>query len=589
MGEHKEELGFRNAMKKELESITGTSAIVEAEGACDPPVVSDVAKMHGVLKGEIPEKGAFFVALVNHIYSLRYTTGKKNKKEKKTHTILCDQLIFDEDGDHDIANGTVVDKLTVKNGVVHIEALTRAARRRIKEERSVEQYRISVRNNMIKTVETMISNADKGPSGFWADDYEGCGNPKIFPEFERGLEHGDYIYKEYTCCPWDTAILYGSKEGICGGCYHHCGIYDAKYLTTEMIRDVLSRFLENLQSDMYEKSKPISPLLTQEEKEYVELAKEKEKEENECKYEQERADRLARVAPLIEKYPEDQELARVLADYYGTKAYVLAGCGVMVFDEAEIAKIVGAGKMSYDEFLELQWKSMSTWRGGFEKVYFCDGWASYNGKIQNKTKDKVCFNRIYIKGFYCDGNGFEGREEHVWMDAAGFEKYHVGDCLSFSADIYRYVKTKHGKLLDFGLCNPSNIEQIEEYHIPSDDDLLKQWIDKMICDHLCMYHDHCYKDMCIANDAWRNETRQIMYSMSGNFKLFEEKQLPSDENLLKQEIDRTICNDMCTYHDQCDNNKCNDKIICVNSEWRDVTRQVLYNIAKRKEVKEDYE
>lgn len=60
MDEHKEELGvrntmskeeldFRNAMKTELESITGTSAVVEAEGACDPPVVSDVAKMHGIL------------------------------------------------------------------------------------------------------------------------------------------------------------------------------------------------------------------------------------------------------------------------------------------------------------------------------------------------------------------------------------------------------------------------------------------------------------------------------------------------------------------------------------------------------------
>lgn len=72
MGEHKEELGFRNAMKKELESITGTSAIVEAEGACDPPVVSDVAKMHGVLKGEIPEKGAFFGISQSYILTSIY-------------------------------------------------------------------------------------------------------------------------------------------------------------------------------------------------------------------------------------------------------------------------------------------------------------------------------------------------------------------------------------------------------------------------------------------------------------------------------------------------------------------------------------
>lgn len=37
---------------------------------------------------------------------------------------------------------------------------------------------------------------------------------------------------------------------------------------------------------------------------------------------------------------------------------------------------------------------------------------------------------------------------------------------------------------------------------------------------------------------------------------------------------------MCTYQDQCDKHKCDDKIICVDNEWRDVTSQVLYNIAK---------
>ena len=39
-------------------------------------------------------------------------------------------------------------------------------------------------------LDIMIQHADKGPSGFWVDDYEGCGNPKIFPEFEEGLKRG---------------------------------------------------------------------------------------------------------------------------------------------------------------------------------------------------------------------------------------------------------------------------------------------------------------------------------------------------------------------------------------------------------------
>lgn len=29
-------------------------------------------------------------------------------------------------------------------------------------------------------IDVMIQHADKGASGFWTDDYEGCGNPKYF-------------------------------------------------------------------------------------------------------------------------------------------------------------------------------------------------------------------------------------------------------------------------------------------------------------------------------------------------------------------------------------------------------------------------
>ena len=34
-------------------------------------------------------------------------------------------------------------------------------------------------------IDVMIRHADKGPSGFWVDDHEGCGNPAIFPEFDE--------------------------------------------------------------------------------------------------------------------------------------------------------------------------------------------------------------------------------------------------------------------------------------------------------------------------------------------------------------------------------------------------------------------
>lgn len=34
-------------------------------------------------------------------------------------------------------------------------------------------------------IDVMIRHADKGPSGFWVDDHEGCGNPAIFRNLMR--------------------------------------------------------------------------------------------------------------------------------------------------------------------------------------------------------------------------------------------------------------------------------------------------------------------------------------------------------------------------------------------------------------------
>ena len=41
----------------------------------------------------------------------------------------------------------------------------------------------------VDAINVMIRHADKGPSGFWVEDHEGCGNPAVFPEFEEGLNY----------------------------------------------------------------------------------------------------------------------------------------------------------------------------------------------------------------------------------------------------------------------------------------------------------------------------------------------------------------------------------------------------------------
>lgn len=503
-----------NAMWEEVEKPKGAPAMDETgeESVPAEPAVLYEEKMHGILKTEIPAGSKIVVSLSNHTYSLRHTTGIKNKNGKKQCTVLCDELVFDEDGDHDIANGTIIDSIEVRDNVAYVVAPTRAGRRRRKDEQARISRKVHERRSTIEAVKVMIKKADKGPSGFWTDDYEGCGNPAVFSEFSRGLEHGEYVVKAHECCPWDTAIMYGDQKNVHSGCYYHCGIYRAKYLTADMLRDVLTRFLENLQAETYADGKTVSPLLTNEEKQYIKQAEEKKEQERERRYKQEAADRLAKADDLIKKYPDDKEWADLLGMCYGTKASVTCYDGIMEFDRDEISKTVGAGKMSYDEFLDLQKISMKTWRHGFAYVYSGGYFASYKGKIQNKTKDKVCFTRIYIEGEYGDGECFEDREEHVWMDAAGFETYRIGDCVAFDADVYRYVKTKHGRRLDFGLRNPECISKIEEYRIPSDDDLRKQAIDRLICDDLCMFREHCYMGNCIADEEWRNNMRTKLFA-----------------------------------------------------------------------------
>lgn len=76
-------------------------------------------------------------------------------------------------------------------------------------------------------------------------------------------------------------------------------------------------------------------------------------------------------------------------------------------------------------------------------------------------------------------------------------------------EIYRYLKTKNGKQISFGIREPYDIKKIESYELPSDDDMLMQAVDQMICE-VCMFNEHCYMGMCIANEEWREGMRKTL-------------------------------------------------------------------------------
>lgn len=368
----------------------------------------------------------------------------------------------------------------------------------------------------ISALNVMIGHADKGPSGFWTDDHEGCGNPRIFPEFEEGVKRGRLVQKEHYLCPWNTAVLYGSNQGnVNSGCYYSCSISKAKYLSTGMLKKVLVRFRTRLQNGEYDNFEQLAPLLTPNEIDYIEEQIRMEKAEQEQRQEKERIERLEKAATLIKKFSDIEDIKDLFGLYYGEKALACTYDGTIDFDPEGYRDVVGAEKFTYDEYLEVQIKSFHKTRSWFATCYHnCP--LSFKGCIEKKAGTNICFQRIEVEGMYFDGACFVGREEHVWMDVSGFENFQVGDCVSFFAEVYRYVKTGNGKQIDFGLRNPQDIKQIGAYELPTDDELLKQEINQMVCE-TCYLGEYCNGVSCMRPKSdMRNIKKQMFDVLKSN-------------------------------------------------------------------------
>lgn len=208
---------------------------------------------------------------------------------------------------------------------------------------------------------------------------------------------------------------------------------------------------------------------------------------------------------------EDERWAIAKKELYQQPIVAITEWGLIDFNP-ETQKTLSHGEnITYDDYLDLMRKSGHSVRQDFEKVYYDASWCSFKGRVEriNQKQGTICFERIFIDAEYSDGDGFFGKEDHVWMDLSAFLPCKQGDCFSFIADVYRYVKTGNGKMIDFGLRDPQGIHRIDEYELPSDDQLRLQTIDEIICNGLCMYNKHCNGVVCIANEEWREAMRAV--------------------------------------------------------------------------------
>lgn len=358
----------------------------------------------------------------------------------------------------------------------------------------------------IHALDLMIRHADKGPSGFWVEDYEGCGNPAIFSEFDEGLRRGRLVQKEHYLCPWNTAIIYGAGHGnINTGCYHSCSIDKAKYLSEQELKKILVRFKARMENGDYNSVDHLLPLLTESERKHIEdriLAEQRERNE-----ERNRQERIKKAAALIAKYPDEESL---LAAYYGEDDCVGGENGLVFFSPNSRKNVVGTEEMSYDKYLDIQFASLGhPYRSGFANGIF-NYLLSFKGQIEKVKPKYVCFKRIFIEGMYSDGMMFDDKEDHVWMDRSGFEEFSAGDSVSFGAEVYRYVKTGNGKLIDYGLRNPTNIQKIEAYELPTDDELIMQEVEQIICE-ICFLSEQCNRNYCTMEPKKKRLLKQDMF------------------------------------------------------------------------------
>lgn len=196
--------------------------------------------------------------------------------------------------------------------------------------------------------------------------------------------------------------------------------------------------------------------------------------------------------------PSDKERWKEFVEKYSHSGYLVQSeFGVIDTTDDAMKDVAGGENLSYEEYLQVLFNSRNIIRHCFEYCYYSNAWCDFKGRISrfDKKKGKVIFNCVYVSGGLMDGDCYEGKEDHVWMDMEPFEEYQVGDCLSFGGEIYRYLKTKNGKQISFGIREPYDIKKIESYELPSDDDMLMQAVDQMICE-VCMFNEHCYMGMC---------------------------------------------------------------------------------------------
>lgn len=131
------------------------------------------------------------------------------------------------------------------------------------------------------------------------------------------------------------------------------------------------------------------------------------------------------------------------------------------------------------------------------KGCYCDSIRNiFKGQILDEKNGRFLFKRIFIQ--YTDFSGMvhKRKEDHVWIDADKFRKAGLqkGDYTEFWGEVYIYQRKN--KTHELGIRNPDMIKKIKEYDLPSDEELLEQFVQQVKC-ATCLCAEQCCRTFCL--------------------------------------------------------------------------------------------
>ena len=159
---------------------------------------------------------------------------------------------------------------------------------------------------------------------------------------------------------------------------------------------------------------------------------------------------------------------------------------------------IDTSKFNYDQYHDLLEKCS---RQALIAALQNYGWSPFSGEVikikGQKGSRNYLFKSIYFNWEY-GLDVFDGVEDHIWiLNAKSLEDANikVGDKVLFTGDIYFYERLDG--TCDAGVKNAEFIEKLDDYELPSDEELTRQAIKSVVCE-VCCHSEQC-SGMCIEN------------------------------------------------------------------------------------------